>query len=426
MKQRHAAVKGMYDILPSVSNLWCEVERVARELFQAYGYGELRTPIVEETGLFVHGVGEQTEIVQKEMYTFDDRSGRSISLRPEGTAPAVRSYIEHGIAQTESLTRWFYLGPMFRYERMKTGRYRQFYQIGAEAFGSAEPSQDVELIALAHELLRRLGIPDVKLHLNTLGDPSTRPSYIEALRVHFAEAIPNMSEEARATFARNPLRLLDTKETALHSLVASAPSLIDFIDAPAREHYDEVRRLLTRLGIPFKEAPKLVRGLDYYTRTTFEFIYESSKENGNALGTAGTVCGGGRYDGLVEVLGGPARPAIGFAAGLDRLVLLLQATRAVEPNGPLLVIGHTEDATAQEEAFVLAMALRGQGLRVDFAQPGRVGRQTERANKARARYFMVLGSTELERGTASLKELISSASEEVPLASLREWLGARR
>lgn len=426
MSQKLTGVKGMNDLLPPQIETWQHIESVARSLFGQYGYSEIRTPIVEDTALFVRSVGEVTDIVKKEMYTFEDRGGRSITLRPEGTAPAARAYIEHGIANTEPVTRWFYMGPMFRYERMKTGRYRQFHQLGAEAYGSADPSMDVEVIALTAEYFRRLGVPDVVLHLNSLGDPSTRPAYLEALKAHFAPFVASMSEDAKQTFERNPMRLLDSKEEALQEAISKAPAILDFIDDASRKHFEDVQRLLGKLGIAYEIDTRLVRGLDYYTRTTFEFIYQPASGE-NALGTAGTVCGGGRYDGLVKELGGPDKPAVGFAMGLDRLVMLLESERRPEPEGPTLFIG-TFDGPLRDDAIVAVMRLRNAGHRVDFdPRGGKLKRQIERADKLRARYFATWGEKEVQEGILEIKALFlpddhPQKTTRVPLAELERWL----
>lgn len=425
-----AAVKGMNDLLPPQIETWQRVERVARELFGCYGYSEVRTPIVEDTALFVRSVGEVTEIVGKEMYTFTDKGDRSITMRPEGTAPAARAYIEHGIANTEPLTRWFYMGPMFRYERMKTGRYRQFYQLGAEAYGSLDPAQDVEIIALGAEFLRQLGVPEVKLFLNTLGDGSTRPAYVEALKRHFEPLKGAMSPDAQLAYERNTMRLLDSKEAALQEAIAAAPAVIDFVDEGSRKHFDEVRRLLEKVGVPFELDRRLVRGLDYYTRTTFEFIY-SPTSGENALGTAGTVCGGGRYDRLVHELGGPEKPAIGFAMGLDRLVMLLESVKAAAKPGPTLFVG-TFDGPEREDAVALVMRLRNQGFFVDFdPRNGKLGKQKERASKVNAAYFGTYGAAEHAAGKLKIDDLrlprdAPKQTVEVAFADLPAWLNSQR
>lgn len=424
MSQKFAAVKGMNDLLPPAVETWQHVEQTARELFSAWGYSEVRTPIVEDTALFERSVGEVTDIVRKEMYSFLDKGERSITMRPEGTAPAARAYIEHGVAQREPLTRWFYMGPMFRYERMKTGRYRQFYQLGAEAYGAGDPAQDVESIALADALLRRLGVPHVKLRLNTLGDASTRPEYLAALTKHFAGA--SLTEDSRVTLERNPMRLLDSKEEALRGLIDTAPAIIDFIDPASREHFAEVQRLLRVAGVEWSLDSRLVRGLDYYTRTTFEFVYEPP-EGANVLGTAGTVCGGGRYDGLLKALGGPDRPAVGFAAGLDRLVLLLDAAAARPRRRPSLFVA-TMDGDSRDEALALVFALRAKGLSIDFdPRGGKLKRQLDRANHVGARYLVVYGDSERQSGILRVKDLgLAEADpqkeQSVARAELEAWL----
>ncbi len=424
MSQKFAAVKGMNDLFAPRIETWQYLERTARELFSTWGYSEIRTPIVEDTALFVRSVGEVTDIVSKEMYTFDDKGGRSITMRPENTAPAVRAYIENGFAQ-QPVTRWYYLGPMFRYERMKTGRYRQFYQLGAEAYGPADASQDAENIALAWSYLKAIGVPHVKLHLNSLGDAGDRPKYLEALKAHFAPHVATFSEASKETFERNTMRLLDTKEEALKPLVDAAPSIGDFIGEAARAHFEEVKALLTAMGIPFTLDPRLVRGLDYYTRTTFEFIYEPEGEN--SLGTAGTVCGGGRYDNLVKELGGPEKPAVGFAMGLDRLEILLDALGKRQERRPLLFIA-TMDGELKVAAVKLVTELRNQGLAVDFdPRGGKIKRQVERASAVKARHFVVYGQSEHEARAFKIKNMDLPDTDPnkevtVPLDGLAGWL----
>ncbi len=428
MSSKFFGVKGMNDLLSPDIHTWNWVESTARTLMDVFSFEEVRTPIVEDTGLFVRSVGEATEIVGKEMYTFTDKGDRSLTLRPENTAPAARAYIEHSIAQKESITRWFYLGPMFRYERMKTGRYRQFYQLGAEAYGALDASQDVEIIALAHQLFSRLGIPDLKLHLNSLGDGGTRPQYVEALKAHFAPVESALSAEAKETFAKNPMRLLDSKDPSLQEAIANAPAIIDFIGDTAKAHFNEVTAMLDSQGIAWQLDRRLVRGLDYYSRTTFEFIYQPTGEN--ALGTAGTVCGGGRYDGLLAQLGGPEKPAVGFAIGLDRLVLLLQAIAKPKARGPQLFIG-TFDGPSKMTAVALVMQLRQRGFRVDFdPRCGKLKKQLERAAQCNAQHFVALGETEFQSGAITVKTMgladdHPQRNHALPLGQLAEWLASR-
>lgn len=417
----------MNDLLPPESEIWQRIERVARELFGRYGFAEIRTPILEHTELFVRSVGEVTDIVGKEMYTFTDKGDRSVTMRPEGTAPAARAYIEHNIANVEPVTRWFYTGPMFRYERMKTGRYRQFSQIGAEAYGSLDPAQDVEVIALVWSFLKQIGVPDIKLHLNSLGDGSTRPAYLEALRKHFDGFRDQMSDEAKLAWERNPMRLLDSKEESLKAAIESAPAMSEYLDEGSKTHFASVCRLLEKLGIPYELDRRLVRGLDYYTRTTFEFIYAPTGKND--LGTAGTVCGGGRYDRLVHELGGPEKPAVGFAMGLDRLVLLIKALNPPAKVGPTLFLG-TFDGPERDDAIALVMKLRNEGHHVDFdPRGGKLGKQKERASKVGASFFAGYGGN--EHASLSLKIDDMNApkeaprSEQVSIDALPAWLNER-
>jgi histidyl-tRNA synthetase len=404
---KFAGVKGMNDLLPPQIETWQRIEGVARELFGRYGFSEIRTPIVEDTELFERSVGEVTEIDGKEMYTFKDKGDRSLSMRPEGTAPAARAYIEHGVANTEPLTRWFYMGPMFRYERMKTGRYRQFYQLGAEAYGALDPAQDVEVIALCAEFFKELGVPDVVLHLNSLGDGSTRPAYLELLKKHFAPLLEVMSPDAKLAYEKNTMRLLDSKEAALQEAIASAPAMLDFIDEGSKKHFEEVQRLLQKLGIPYELDRKLVRGLDYYTRTSFEFIYQPKGEQ-NALGTAGTVCGGGRY---------------------DRLVLLVESLKPPERGGPTLFIG-TFEGPERDDAVALVMKLRNEGYSVDFdPRGGKLGKQKERASKVNAAYFAAYGADEHQKRTLKIDNMrlpkdAPKETVEVSLDALPAWLNS--
>ena len=405
MSQKYAAVKGMNDLLPPDIAVWQHIERTARKTLLRYGFHEIRTPIVEDTALFVRSVGEGTDIVGKEMYTFVDKGERSITLRPEGTASAARAYIEHSMHQKEAVTRWFYMGPMFRYERMKTGRYRQFYQLGVEAYGVAEPAQDVEVMECVMHWLQELGLKDVKLQVNSLGDETCRPAFAARVKEYFEAHRDQLSPDALETLAKNPLRLFDSKEEALKPLIAKAPILFDSLDDASRAHFTEVTRLLSMLGVPYELNPRLVRGLDYYTRTVFEFITADP-----VLGTASAVGGGGRYDNLISELGGPKTPAVGFAMGLDRLALLLNGrTEALQHWPDLFLV--SVDAAAHDEVMRLARSLRHQGLAVEFdARSGSVRSQMKRADKSRAMYALVLGEKELAEQKGNLKPL----REELP------------
>ncbi len=415
MSSKYSSVKGMHDLLPPAIDTWHYLEKIAHETMARYGYAELRTPIVEDTDLFKRSVGETSEIVGKEMYNFLDKGSRDIAMRPEGTAPAARAYLEHSLHQKEPVTRWYYLGQMFRYERMKTGRTRQFWQLGVEVYGPPQAAQDAEVMELAVHFIERLGLTDVRLEINSLGDETTRPAYLEKLKAHFAPHADKMSEDAKSTLALNPIRLLDSKEEALKDLISQAPVMLDVLDDASKAHFDEVQRLLTLLGVPFTINPRLVRGLDYYTRTAFELIARSDK-----LGTASTVGGGGRYDRLIEQLGGPKIPAVGWAMGLDRLVICLGEKGAAE--GPVLFI-LPMDAAARDEALKLATKLRHDGLRVDIdARAGSMQAQFKRAEHVKAQHVLVLGARELSERKAKLKRLSDRVEKEVSLDELAAHL----
>ncbi|MBN1205024.1 MAG: histidine--tRNA ligase [Myxococcaceae bacterium] len=416
MSQKIAGVKGMNDLLPgelggemAPVETWQHVERTARELFARFGYGEIRTPMVEDTALFVRSVGEETDIVGKEMYTFEDKAGRSLSLRPEGTAPAVRAYIEHSVANQEPLTRWYYIGPMFRYERMKTGRYRQFFQIGAEAIGSREAAQDVELMDMVVQLLEALGLKEVSLNLNSLGDDACRPVFQQKLVEHLTAHRAELCEDCQRRLESNPMRVLDCKNAKCQAVVQAAPDILQFLCEPCKAHFGDVRRKLDVLGVRYVINPRIVRGLDYYTRTTFEFIAAHP-----ALGTASTVGGGGRYDKLLKSLGGPDLPAVGFGLGLDRLTLLLKEGGQKYAPPPDVFIAVADEGSA-DEAFKLASRLRREGLRVEFdTRGGSLKSQMKRADKTRARFALVLGQTERESGKGQLKPM--AGGEPIPVA----------
>lgn len=400
MSQKLSGVKGMNDLLPQQTAVWQHVEQTAREIFGRYGYGEVRTPTVEDTALFIRSVGEETDIVGKEMYTFEDRAGRSLSLRPEGTAPAARAYIEHSILNAEPITRWFYMGPMFRYERMKTGRYRQFSQIGAEAYGAKEPTVDVELMEMVVRFLEALPLEGVRLHINTLGDEVCRPAYQASLVEYLTSHREALCADCKVRLERNPLRVLDCKNETCKQIAAGAPDIFPFLCEPCRTHFDAVKHQLGVLEIPFDIDKRMVRGLDYYTRTAFEFI-----ANHPALGTASTVGGGGRYDKLVKSLGGPDVPAVGFGLGLDRLCLLLAESGRTFGHSPDLFVALAEER-ARDASLKLISALRKAGLHVETdPRGGSLKSQMKRADKTGAKYTLVLGGAEVDSGNAQLKPM---------------------
>jgi histidyl-tRNA synthetase len=423
--QRIPAVKGTRDVLPidtykKADDPWVRsghfhlVEDAARGLFPLYGYREARTPILERTDLFVRGIGEVTDIVSKEMYSFDDH-GTSVSMRPEGTASLVRAYVEHTVQQAEPDTKWWYLGPMFRRERQQRGRYRQFTQVGAEAFGSPGPRVDAEQIEMLHRWLSALGVP-FGMHVNTLGDAQCRPAYRSALQNYLRSHIDELCEECKRRVETNPIRVLDCKSEACRKVAEGAPPMEQFLCDPCRAHFDGLREALTRLSVPHVVDPKLVRGLDYYTRTTYEAIASSG------LGAQSTVAGGGRYDGLVRELGGGDVPGVGFAAGIERLALLVsQAGRekAARPALFLVPLGPAEEARADQ----LAQALRAAGLHAEVSfRRSSPGNQMKRADALGARFALVLGGEELKSGRGKLKQLASGAEHEVELSVIIESL----
>lgn len=417
MSQKISGPKGMNDLLPGEIEIWQFVEQTAREVFLGFGYQEVRTPMVEETALFVRGIGEQTEAVGKQMYTFEDRGGRSLSLRPEGTASAVRAYIEHAVFNQEPLTRWFYLGPMFRYERMKTGRYRQFSQIGAEAFGAREPAQDVEVIELVVRFLERLQLGAVALNINSLGDDACRPQYQQRLVEHFTAHRAELCPDCQVRLEKNPLRILDCKVERCQALAQGAPEILGTLCEPCRVHFEEVQRQLTVLGIPFRVNTGIVRGLDYYTRTAFEFLAENP-----VLGTASAVGGGGRYDKLVKSLGGPEVPAVGFGLGLDRLCLLLKESGRSFARRPDLFVA-TVDPSTQDAAAKLVSSLRGLGLWVEVdTRGGSLKSQMKRADKTRARYALVIGGDEVAAQAGQLKPMAGGEPSRVEFKDLASFL----
>jgi histidyl-tRNA synthetase len=421
MSQKIRGVKGTRDVLPTDTYLkdddpWVRighyhlVEQTARELLPLYGYGEARTPILERTELFVRGIGEVTDIVGKEMYTFDDH-GDSLSMRPENTASLVRAYIEHNVNQHEPETKWWYLGPMFRRERQQRGRYRQFTQIGIEAFGSPGPRIDAEQIELLDRWLRLLGIP-FEMHLNTLGDAKCRPKYREALQTYLRSKAADLCEDCQKRVETNPIRVLDCKNPKCQEVAAAAPKMDQFLCDPCRAHFDALQKSLQSLKVPFVVDPKLVRGLDYYTRTAYEAIATAG------LGAQSTVAGGGRYDGLVKELGGPDVPGIGFAAGVERLALLVaqqEKEQAVKPVVFIAPLGDAEAARADE----LAQQLRAAGLAAEVSfRKSNPGNQLKRADALGARFALVLGDLELRTGRATLKEMKTGGQHEVLLSEL--------
>jgi histidyl-tRNA synthetase len=419
------AIRGTRDILPPESEAFQEAEAAARAVFGSYGFAEIRTPIFEATQLFARSVGEETDIVSKEMYTFLDRDETSLTLRPEATASVVRAYIEHRLWERPGLTRLYYMGPMFRRERPQKGRYRQFSQIGAEVLGSDDPQVDYELLEMLVALLDRCGISGWELVLNSIGCPHDRPRYYEALRQALAPELPHMCADCRRRAETNPLRVLDCKVPDDQPVIAKLPAIGDYLDEPCRAHYARVRELLDKGGIRYRPEPRLVRGLDYYTRTAFEFVH-------GALGAQNALLGGGRYDGLAQALGAPAEvgAGIGFAIGEDRFVTAMLAGRepASEPAGPLAA-GQVRvyivplGAEMQAEALKLARELRTSGIATAVGESGRrIGKLLETAGRAGARYAVIIGEKEVAAGEVAVKDLSTGGQKTLPRAELLSYL----
>jgi len=389
------AVKGTRDLLPPATEVWNRVETAARTVFRAYNYHEIRTPILEETQLFARGVGEETDIVTKEMYTFDDRDGSSLTLRPENTASVIRAYIEHRLDQRPGVQKLHYMGPMFRRERPQKGRYRQFYQIGAEAIGSESPIVDAEVIAMVIEILHAAGLRGFQLLLNSVGDRNCRPQYIERLREELKAVAPQMCGDCRRRAETNPLRVLDCKVEADQPIIARLPSIVDHLCAPCCEHFEAVKLHLCDLQIEYEVRPRMVRGLDYYMRTTFEVVHGS-------LGAQNSVLGGGRYDGLAESLGSKIpSPGIGFSIGEDRLVMSVEETPTAAPLDLFIApLGQP----ALRHAAVLARDLRKSGFSVELAE-GKLKRVMELADKLGARFTLIVGDNEMAAGRYALKNM---------------------
>jgi histidyl-tRNA synthetase len=393
------SVKGMRDILPPASTVWNDVEASARRVFREFNYHEIRTPLLEETALFARGVGEETDIVSKEMYTFEDRDGSSLTLRPENTASVIRSYIEHRLDQQTGLQKLYYIGPMFRRERPQKGRYRQFYQIGAEAIGSDSPAVDAEVIEMVVRLLTDLKLTGFELLINSVGTQASRSTYNEALRTELSSVVSQMCEDCRRRAVTNPLRVLDCKVPSDQPIIERLPSILEFLTEEDREHFRRVREFLDDREIAYTVKPRLVRGLDYYARTTFEITH-------GALGAQNAILGGGRYDGLAESLGSKvAAPGIGFSIGEDRLVMAVQEGATHDPTLDLYIAPMGD--TAIRHCGVLAGEIRRLGLSVEVGTGGKLKKMMELANKANARLALILGDNEIVTKSYALKDMSS-------------------
>ncbi len=424
------AVRGTRDLLPPETELWNRVESTARRVFARYNFGEIRTPVFEDTSLFARGVGEETDIVSKEMYTWEDRAraqsekSQSLTLRPENTAGVVRAYIEHKLGETGLLQKLYYIGPQFRRERPQKGRYRQFWQIGAEVIGppsagSESPLRDAEVLEMLASLLDELGITGWTLVLNSVGSATDRPKYVAALREALAPVKDQMSPDNQRRAETNPLRVLDSKDPADEAIIATLPKIADFLDDESKAHFAAVLAALDACGVKYEINPRLVRGLDYYTRTTFEFTH-------GGLGAQNALLGGGRYDGLSEMLGGPKAPGIGFAMGLDRLILTLQAQADAGPEKSAPVLADAFVAPLGEQlnapALELARELRRHGLRIDLGDGSfRLKKSFEIGNKL-ARNIVLLGDDEQASGILTVKNFASGEQTKIPRGELAQTL----
>ena len=409
--------KGTKDVLPSQSYKWQYIEDAARDVARVFNFKEVRTPVFEHTELFLRGVGETTDVVNKEMYTFEDKGGRSMTLKPEGTAGVARMFIENGLANSPLPVKSYYITPAFRYERPQAGRLREFHQFGFEAFGSASPETDAEVIFAASSFLDRLGLKGVKLELNSIGCPICRNEYNSALKKYFEPHLKDMCETCRVRFEKNPLRMLDCKEEGCKKITAGAPKILDYLCEDCNNHFESVKSLLSAQGLEFTVNPRIVRGLDYYTRTVFEFI-------SGDIGSQSAVCAGGRYDNLLKELGGADLPAIGFAAGIERLLLLMENISAKMPDEqtPVIYLAGM-GARSRAECFKIATYLRGKGLCAEIDHMSRsVKAQMKYADKIGARNVAVIGETELELGEVNVKRMSDGFTEKVKIQDLYTYL----
>ena len=409
--------KGTRDVLPSEAYKWHFVENNARRIAALYGLREIRTPVFEHTELFLRGVGDTTDIVNKEMYTFLDKGDRSITLKPEGTAGVVRSFIENGLASGVLPLKMYYITPVFRYERPQAGRLREHHQFGVEIFGGKGAETDAEVILLARDYIAALGAEGVELNLNSIGCKHCRPKFNEALKEYLRPHLSEMCDTCRARFDKNPLRILDCKEEACSAINEGAPKTVDFLCDECCEHFEKLKSILDACGVKYRLNPKLVRGLDYYSKTVFEFVSTN-------IGSQGTVLGGGRYDTLIENLGGPSVPAVGFGSGIERMLLLLENTgKTVPAEDPVGVYVAGLDEEGRKAAFALADALRRAGVSAEIDHAARsVKAQFKYAGKIGARFVVVIGSNELESGEYTVKDMSDSSSENVKAEEVAAYL----
>lgn len=421
---QHQIPKGTFDILPyaaeepwQLSDLWQHVENEIRKISSEYGYREIRTPIYEMTGLFDRGVGETSDIVSKEMFTFQDKGGRSITLRPEGTSSVMRSLIENRLSNLGGVHKFFYIGPMFRYERPQSGRYRQHHQFGVEAIGNATAEQDAEVIDLLCTFYKRLGLTNLKVFINTVGDLESRANFKETLLAYLKPYFADLSEDSKTRFEKNPLRILDSKDPKDKEIVKEAPSILNYLSEAAETHFDTLCHTLKEINIPFTVDDKIVRGLDYYNKTVFEIVTEN-------LGAKNTIGGGGRYDGLIATLGGPDLPACGFGTGLERVmqVMLAQKVTLPTPNRAKIYFVPMGDA-AKAKCFSLATECRHHGIGADIELSGRkMQAAIQNAIRAEAKFLAIIGDRELEKQILQLKDLQTREQREIPFADILKEL----
>ena len=413
------SIRGMHDILPDQSPLWQFFESTVKELLQSYAYSEIRMPVVESTDLFCRSIGEVTDIVEKEMYTFEDRNGDSLTLRPEGTASCVRSGIQHGLFHNQQQRLW-YMGPMFRHERPQKGRYRQFHQVGIETFGMASADIDAELILMSARLWKMLGLKDIRLELNTLGTPESRKAYRQVLVDYLIQHKDILDEDSLRRLESNPLRVLDSKNPKMQPMIDAAPSLMEYLDEESVEHFKQLTSILDKAGIKYNINTRLVRGLDYYCKTVFEWVSD-------ALGAQGTVCAGGRYDGLVQQLGGRETPAAGFAMGIERLLSLLEDAGAQVDNTPdIYVVLQGEAAQLQGMSFVEMLRDQISSVHIETnCGGGSFKSQIKKADKSGAKVALILGDEEIENNSISIKMLREKAEQKtVALSEITTALNA--
>ena len=419
MAKRFRAMRGTHDFLPEESRLWRRIETAFVDLCRRYGYGEMRVPVFEATELFERGTGFATDVVQKEMYTFPDKKGRSLSLRPEGTPSVIRAYLEHGLSRKAKVTKLYYMGPMFRYDKPGAGRYRQFHQIGVEVIGTPSPRADVEVMLLLWDYLKEIGLKDISMRINTLGCKDCRSRYSVKVRSFLEDRLGLLCADCHDRFKRNPLRVLDCKNPECKEVIADAPGVEAVLDEECVAHFEEVKRHLELTGVDFYVDDKLVRGLDYYTRTVFEVFHSTT-------GVDSSLGGGGRYDELVEELGGPSTPAVGFSAGIERIVLALGAegTGAGEDTSIDVYVAPISEESF-EYAFGLAVELRREfRVWLEF-ETRRPQKQLASASKMAAKYTAIVGEDEVKKGTVVLKHMESGEQAEVGREEAGSWLGKR-